>query len=247
MSYTDNEYSDDDHILLVTSVANLRRCENMRLRPLRTRSKKAPIIKDNSGKKENNSNFWDLNTTKEVIQKCLEKDEREIKTRDPKRKVISEEKWGEGENWKEIVKEGEEREKILLLQKENEGKVEEAMSDKMLPIMVPGTEPLEPVVTTQSLPPGFHKRTFGPKQGGPIFNELLRTSTQIHNLVNGAGRNIASMISSMTIQVDKEICEVKKLEKMGIEIQEDGDNYLLEVMGIVGTGADVSCASNEMR
>ena len=113
--------------------------------------------------------------------------------------------------------------------------------------MVPGTEALEPVVTTQSLPPGFHKRTFGPKQGGPIFNELLRTLTQIHNLVNGAGRNIASMISSMTIQVDKEICEVKKLEKMGIEIQEDGDNYLLEVMGIVDTGADVSCVSNEMR
>ena len=72
------------------------------------------------------------------------------------------------------------------------------MSDKMLHIMVPGTEALEPVVTTQPLPPGFHKRTFGPKQGGPIFNELLRTLTQIHNLVNGTGRNIASMISSMT-------------------------------------------------
>ena len=106
---------------------------------------------------------------------------------------------------------------------------------------------LEPVITTQPLPPGFHKRTFGPKQGGPIFDELLRTSTQIHNLVNGAGRNIASMISSMTIQVDKETCEVEKLRKMGIEIQEDGDNYLLEVTGIVDTGADVSCASDEVR
>ena len=71
--------------------------------------------------------------------------------------------------------------------------------------------------------------------------------TQIHNLVNGAGRNIASMISPVTIQVDKEICEVKKLERMGIETQEDGDNYLLEVMAIVDTGADVSCVSNEMR
>ena len=52
LSYTDNEeYSDDDHILLVTSVANLRRRENMKLKPLRTRSKKSPTFKENSGKK----------------------------------------------------------------------------------------------------------------------------------------------------------------------------------------------------
>ena len=246
-SYTDNEYSDDEHILLITSVANLRRRENMRLRPLRTKSKRAPIFKDENGKTEKNSNFWDLNTTKEVIQKCLEKDEREIKSRDPKRRVISEEKWGEGENWKEIVKEGEEREKVLLIHKESEEKIEEAMPDKMLHIMVPGTEPLESVVTTQSLPPGLHKRTFGPKEGGPIFNELLKTSIEIHDLVNEAGRNIASMISSMTVQVDKNLCEPRKLERMGIEVQEDGDNLLLEVMGIVDTGADVSCVSNEIR
>ena len=121
------------------------------------------------------------------------------------------------------------------------------MTDKMLYIMVPGTEVLEPVIPPQPLPLGFHKRTFGPKQGGPIFDELLRISTQIHNLVNGAGRNIASMVSSMTIQMDKERCEVEKLKKMGIEIQEDGDNYLLEVTGIADTGADVSCVSDELR
>ena len=46
------------------------------------------------------------------------------------------------------------------------------------------------------------------------------------------------MISSMTIQVGKQTCEVEKLRKMGIEIQEDGENYLLEVTGIVDTGAD---------
>ena len=90
-------------------------------------------------------------------------------------------------------------------------------------------------MTTQSLPPGLHKRTFGPKEGGPIFNELLKTSIEIHDLVNEAGRNIASMISSMTVQVDKDLCEAKKLEQMGIEVQEDGDNLLLEVMGIVDT------------
>ena len=53
LNYTDNEdYSDEDHILLVTSVANLRRRENMKLKPLRTKSKKAPIFKDDSEKNE---------------------------------------------------------------------------------------------------------------------------------------------------------------------------------------------------
>merc|ERR1712208_85848 len=51
----------------------------------------------------------------------------------------------------------------------------------------------------------------------------------------------------MTVQVGKETCDVLKLRKMGIEIQEDGENYLLELTGIVDTGADVSCASDEMR
>ena len=106
---------------------------------------------------------------------------------------------------------------------------------------------IEPVIPPQPLPAGFHKRTYGPKQGGPIFDVLLKTSTQMHDLVNASGRNIASIISSMTIQVGKETCEVEKLRKMGIEIQEDGENYLLEVTGIVDTGADVSCASDEMR
>ena len=95
-------------------------------------------------------------------------------------------------------------------------KEREAIADKALQIMVPGTEVIKPVIPSQQLPTGFHRQTYGPKQGGPIFDELLKTSTQIHDLVNASGRNIASMISSMTIQVGKETCEVEKLRKMGI-------------------------------
>ena len=105
LNYTDNEdYSDDDHILLVTSVANLRRRENMKLKPLRTKSKKAPIFKEDSEKNERDPTFWNLNIAKKVIQEYMERDERKIQSRDPKRKVISEEKWSEGNNWNEIVK-----------------------------------------------------------------------------------------------------------------------------------------------
>ena len=64
LNYTDNEdYSDEDHTLLVTSVANLRRRENMKLKPLLTKSKKASTFKDDSEKKEKDPTFWNLNKT----------------------------------------------------------------------------------------------------------------------------------------------------------------------------------------
>ena len=69
---------------------------------------------------------------------------------------------------------------------------------------------------------------YGPRQGGKIFEELLKTSTKIFDLVSKAGQNIASMASSMTILVEKEACRVGKLQNLGIKIQDTGQNYLLE-------------------
>ena len=57
----------------------------------------------------------------------------------------------------------------------------------------------------------------------PIFEELLKTSTKIYDLVSESGRNIASMVSSMTILVEKEACEIEKIREMGIKIQDDGE------------------------
>ena len=187
-STDDEDYSDEDHVLLVTSIANLRRRENMKLKPLRTKSKKAPTFKEDTEKEEKNPTFWSLNTTKKVIQKHMERDERKIQNRDSKKKLISEEKWSEGTNWNDLVKEGAETERVFIAKAEKE---REAMADKALQIMVPGTEVIEPVIPPQPLPAGFHKRTYGPKQGGPIFDELLKISTQMHDLVNASERNIA--------------------------------------------------------
>ena len=77
---------------------------------------------------------------------------------------------------------------------EEERKVQEEMvdTDKAMRIMVPGTEIIKPVVPPSPLPAGFVKKVYGPKQGGPIFEELLRTSTKIFDLVSESGRNIAS-------------------------------------------------------
>ena len=56
-STDDEDYSDEDHVLLVTSIANLRRRENMKLKPLRTKSKKAPTFKEDTEKEEKNPTF----------------------------------------------------------------------------------------------------------------------------------------------------------------------------------------------
>ena len=54
-------------------------------------------------------------------------------------------------------------------------------------IMVPGTEIIEPVVSPSPLPAGVVKKVYGPKQGGAIFEELLKTSTKIFDLVSESG------------------------------------------------------------
>ena len=129
------------------------------------------------------------------------KDERKIQDRNPKKKLISKEKWSKGTNWSDLIQEGAEREQVCLM--EEERKVQEGITDadKALRIMVPGTEVIKPVIPPSPLPTGFLKKTYGPKQGGPIFEELLKTSTKIYDLVSASGRNIASMVSSMTILV----------------------------------------------
>ena len=68
-------------------------------------------------------------------------------------------------------------------------------TDKALRIMVPGTEVIKPVIPSSPLPIGFLKKTYGPKQGGPIFEELLKISTKIYDLVSESGRNVSSMVS----------------------------------------------------
>ena len=147
----------------------------MKLKPLRTKSKKAPTFKEDIEKEEKNPTFWSLNTTKKVIQEHIERDERKIQNKDSKKKQISEEKWSEGTNWNDIVKKGAKREIVFIEKGEKEQNKREAMADKALQIMVPGTKVIEPVIPPQPLPASFHKKTYGPKKGGPISDELLKT------------------------------------------------------------------------
>ena len=60
------EFSDDDHTYLITSIANLRRRESMSLQPLRVKSKEAPIIRETEKKEEKNQTLLSLRDTKEI-------------------------------------------------------------------------------------------------------------------------------------------------------------------------------------
>ena len=114
---TEDDYSDDDHVYLISSVANLRRRELMNLKPMRTKSKKTPKIRVKPLSSIERAPVMSLKDTKKIIDENLQLDERNIKLRSPKRHLLSEEKWGEGSTWNDIICEGKEREKEIALQK----------------------------------------------------------------------------------------------------------------------------------
>ena len=103
---TEDDYSDEDHVYLISSVANLRRREIMNLKPLRTQSKKTPRVRGRPPNVREGCPTISLEDTKRIIGDNLLRDERKIKYRNPKRHIISEEKWGEGTTWNDILQEG---------------------------------------------------------------------------------------------------------------------------------------------
>ena len=132
ISTEEEEFSDNEHVFLVTSIANLRRRESMSLQPLRVKSKEAPIIREKKRNEEKNQTLLSLRETKEIIHKQMLKDERKIQNRNPKKKLISEEKWSEGTNWSDLVREGAEREQVCLMEEERKVQEEKTDTDKAL-------------------------------------------------------------------------------------------------------------------
>ena len=106
---TEDDYSDDDHVFLVSSVANLRRRELMNLAPMKTKSKKTHKPRVTPLKSMDKDPVLSLKATKEIIEENLKLNERNLKLRSPKRHLLSKEKWGEGSTWDDIVSEGKDR------------------------------------------------------------------------------------------------------------------------------------------
>ena len=134
-----------------------------------------------------------LKDTKKIIEDNLLCDERNLKHRNPKRHVLSEEKWGEGSTWNDILREGKEREKETTLEK-MKSKIGSRF-DKAMALQIPGTKPLEPIVKKKPPPAGYVRKSVEPNGGGELFETLLTTSTEILKLVSETGRNVVSMSS----------------------------------------------------
>ena len=113
-----------------------------------------------------------LKATKRIIDENLKLDERNLKLRSPKRHLLSEEKWGEGSTWNDIIREGKDREKELALQNLNPRIV--TKSDKTMTLQVPGSEPSEPIIKEKPPPIGYVRRLVEPNGGGEIFDSILK-------------------------------------------------------------------------
>ena len=142
-----------------------------------------------------------------------------VKFRNPRKQLFSEEKWSEGTNWVEIVCEGEKREMESLIEEEGQPQPEVINIDKAMMLMVPGTKPIKPTVKPSPPPVGFIKKSYGPREGGEIFAVLLETATKIFNLVSKAGRNIASMVTPITVLVEKRTCRMEKIQSVSQKSQ----------------------------
>ena len=108
----------------------------MNLRLMRTKSKVAPQLRESKHLNETNHPLIALEETKEILRKKLQEDERKIKDRNPKKQMVSEEKWSEGTSWMEIIREGERREKEAEVEEEGKPQPEVLNVDKAMLLMV---------------------------------------------------------------------------------------------------------------
>ena len=114
-------------------------------------------------------------------------------------------------------------------------------------LLIPGTEPSAPTVKSKPLPDGYTRRLVGLREGSDLFRTLLRTATDIFELVSKAGRNVVSMATPITVLAEQGECKVDKLKLLGIDVNDAGGKYILETNCIVDTGADISCTTNEVK
>ena len=126
-----------------------------------------------------------LKETQALIGNEMSKDERGIKEKNPRKSVCTIEKWLDTGRWEEIVKEGEDASAV------NSEKVRLIHVPNSISAQLPEPEP----------PPGFHRRTFEAKTGGPIYSKLLDMSTMAFTEVSKYGRNMSSMTTPLQFLV----------------------------------------------
>ena len=219
----------DSKAFLMTSVANLRRRESLGIPTVFKFKSSSNDTKKEKESKEDTSEKASLEETKIFLKEGLERDDRGIKQRTPKRSNYSKENWGCNERWKEIIEEGvhsqENCERVCLLQ--------------------------EPVVDATSsqheVVEGWTKTTLGPVVGGAVYEKMLQTAVEAFNIVSANGRNMSSMLTPLTLLGDKELVNLDLAKREEIPFKEVENGVIFEITGCTDTGADVTVNETETR
>ena len=230
----DNEEIDDG-IFLATSVTNLRRREVFGIETSFEERRKA--LNNNKEKKKNKqeapseSKKISLEDAQEILKETLEADERNIKSRNPKKNVFSQQKWENTGRWEQILQEGAVR--------------HENYEEQVRMLYTPDTEPAGNIET--ELPAGMVRVTYGPKEGGVMFRELINTATRAFQKLESAGRNMSSMITPITVMGSIKSADMDLARSLNLNTKEIGEDFVVETSGVVDTGADVAVGDKTIR
>ena len=221
----DVEYN--SKVFLMTSVSNLRRREELGIKP-KFMSAQRKSSKPNKPHKipSNKEQTVPFEKLQEFLKKELRKDGRGIKEENPRKSIFSTRKWGQTERWEEILEEGNKRSDL---------------GDSVRLIHEPN---LPSKAELTSVTEGWKKLTVGPANGGELFRKLISTATEAFRIVSKGGRNMSSMITPITLLGDPTKVDVDLAKSLGIKTKESSDGLLLELEAVVDTGAD-SCVSEK--
>ena len=221
----------DNGVFLVTSITNLRRRHIFGLETSFEDRKKA--LSKAAKKKEEHSNNDEasLQEIQDMLKESLNEDERNIKRRFPKKSIFSEEKWEKTGRWEEVIEEGK--------------KGYDGFNDQVRLLYTPGTKPIN--LPEPDLPTGFTKTIYGAKDGGVIFDELLKTAIKAYEIVSAKGRNMSSMVTPVTLMGSKETVNPQLASQLKIPWQEIDTDIILEIEGVCDTGADTGVCDKNIR
>ena len=109
----------------------------------------------------------------------------------------------------------------------------------------PGTEPVGSAKV--ELPAGMVRITFGSQNGGAIFEELINTSTKAFQRLEHTCRNMSSMVTPISLMGSLKTADLSLANSLNLNIKTLGEDFVVETLGVVDTGADVGVGDKVIR
>ena len=88
---------------------------------------------------------------------------------------------------------------------------------------------------------------FGPQKGGAIFEELINISTKAFQRLEHTCRNISSMVTPISLMGSLKTADLSLANSLNLNIKTLGEDFVVETLGVVDTGADVGVGDKVIR